>query len=248
MRIQSLILFSLALAAVVVSHAEEAEPKFSLLVKWTPPVGDAIETRVPAVALLDEEQVRVPVARGAADAGDPVWHLELDVDLSDRIVRARVTDHSRLTDGREGSRFPAEVAQASFKLGWNHETVIFDSGHGKLSFLLGLEGPEPAIDRTDESRQFNDLAGKLDFSCTMTKPGIFQFEVYNPTEVSVASAWLRFTAPATEGKPAFDRVYKVGVNWPAFNDSRESTHFVPKLAEYPDGTPVKVTLERVSNR
>lgn len=237
---------SLSLISIV--QAEEELPKFSLIVRWTPPGGEVVETKVPEVALLVSDFVQVPVARGAADPGDPMWNLGLRFELFEpdgEWVSVEITDHSLLQANKDTSLRPVEIASASFAVKWNEEVVVFDSGHGKLSFVPGLEGALPEKRNEGSKRLPEDLAEKIEFSHTLTERGNLSFEVYNPTEFRVHQALVRIRIPAAEGRTAFDRVYQINVDWPPFADADAGTGMhVPKLTEYPEGTAVQVTLEK----
>jgi hypothetical protein len=234
-----------SLSLISIGEAEEELTKFSLIVRWTPPGGEVVETKVPDVALLINDFVQVPVARGAAQPGDPMWNLVIRFELDNQWVSAELTDHSLLQANKDTSLRPVEIASASFALKWNEEIVIFDSGHGKLSFVPGLEGALPEKRKEGSKRLPEDLAEKIEFSHTLTERGNLSFEVYNPTEFSVDQALVRIRVPAAEGRAAFDRVYQINVDWRPFADADAGTGMhVPKLAEYPEGTQVEVTLEK----
>jgi len=245
MNSKTLILFILSLAFLPTTNGEETASKFSLTVRWTPVGGGTVETKVPDVALLVNDRLQVPVARGAEDQGDPTWNLNLNFYLEGRNVVAELSDHARFRVAQDGQSHPDTIARATFALVWNEEVVIFDSGHGKLSFVAGLEGPAPEFNRDEKKSLPDDLAEKLEFAYKSKTPGNFVFDVYNPTEYGLQGALIRVTAPASEGHAEFDRVYKIGLRCPPFGDGRDNGINIPKLAEYPEGTPVKITLEKV---
>ncbi len=248
MNSKTLILFILSLTFLPTTNGEETASKFSLIVRWTPTGGETVETKVPDVALLANGRLQVPVARGAEVQGDPTWNLDLNFYLEGQNVHAILSDHTHFRVAQDGKSYPNEIAKATFALAWNQEVVIFDSGHGKLGFVAGLEGPAPEFKRYEKKSLPDDLAEQLEFtykSNTRSTPGSFVFDVYNPTEYEIQKALIRVTAPASEGHAEFDRVYKIGFKCPAFSDGWDNGIHIPKLAEYPEGTPVKITLEKV---
>lgn len=235
-------LVALIAAATSFLHAEEAAPKFSLAVRWTPAGGEVVETKVPAVA-LDQRIVRVPVERGPDEVGDPTWHAEFDFRVTDGYVEVEVEDHARLKHSKDHGLLPVEVFSARFQLVWNEEVVLLESPRGKLSFVAGLVGRMPETAGKKGSKLPADLASKIEFSHKVVNRAHINYEVYNPTEYLVQNARFRVKIPASEGFAAFDRAYQVGVSWSPLSD-RSGTLAVPKLIEYPEGTPVEVTLEK----
>jgi len=219
--------------------AEEEKPKFSLIVRWTPPGGEAVETKVPDLALFTHSRVQVPVSREGGV--DPVWTLEFDFDLSDQTVMASLNDHAHLRAAKDGGAYPVEIAEAAFDVVWNQETFVFESAIGKLSFVPELEGELPTVRRGN--RVPDDLAEKIEFSHKVADRTNLLFQVYNPTEYEFNQAVIRVVIPASEGHAALDRLYQIGVSWPPLRDGDGSFN-LPKLTEYPEGTVVQVTLEK----
>ncbi|MCB1205873.1 MAG: hypothetical protein KDN18_16540 [Verrucomicrobiae bacterium] len=230
---------------LTVLQAEEPSPIFSVTLRWTTSGGEAVETKVPGLDLLDRSSVSLPITRDKFEPGDPTWHAQLEFRIKDGSLGVEIYDHSQLQSTKESGMRPVMIYSGTHHLVWGKELIVIEMPRGKLSVVPEVKGPLPEVTRNQEGPIPPDLAGKIQFSYKITAPGNLSLEVYNPTEYSIDHALIRVTAPAAEGREALDRVYRMNhVSWSSFSDGGARIS-IPTLAEYPEGTPIQVKLEKV---
>lgn len=224
-----------------IGQAEEGS-LLSLIVRWTPPGGEVVETKVPEVMYYPPSgcYIRLPVARGGDETGDPIWHAVFDFEVADGTVDITINDHSRLEPTKEHGPQPIEVFSARFRFKWNEEAVVWESPRGKLSFLVGgkaasniPESPEPGTVTALESPEA--FAKQLEASLKRMD-GRLLVRLYNPTNRPTQSIHVRVIAPATGDLPGFDRVYKVPITCQSLSEGATAVG-IDSFSEYPTEAP-----------
>lgn len=225
------------LSLLSVGQAEEG-PHLSLIVRWTPPGGEVVETKVPEVMYYPQNgcYIRVPVARGGDGILDPIWHAGFDFEVTEGTVDITIKDHSRLEPTKDQGPQPIEVFSASFRFKWNEEVVIWESPRGKLTFVaVGKAGsetpksPEPGTVTALESPEA--FAKQLQASLKREGEQLL-VRLYNPTNRPTQSIHVRVIAPATGDLPGFDRVYKVPITCQSLSEETNSVQ-IDSFWDYP---------------